>query len=301
MTALLHLIGPDASADNRRQLAAVWQRGEPVVCLGPPAAELAHLPVQTAGGGWRAAVPLWRWGGKAARRLAHHLAAAIATAQAVHAWSPLAAAIAVAGGANTWQHVDTNDTPQRGASAIVGAECIRQRLIGSGWDASRVVVQSPRWPAAPAAPRRGGRLIVAPAAVTNVSGHRYACWALAVLRQMDGMQDLRLVIGDRGPHTTTLRAFADSTGEGAAVEMSDQPPAALIAAADLVLICNERDGGLGELNAALAMGRPMVCVATPAARELAGGAADFVPPRSPRQLAAAMLRRLEGAARPSAG
>lgn len=139
------------------------------------------------------------------------------------------------------------------------------------------------------------RLIVAPCDITRDGGHKPACWAFAILRQV--RDDLRLLLPGRTTRGRGVLSFAQSTGHGCEIFFTQDriPPQDCLAAADLAVFLPTRDADVYSLATAMAAGLPIVASATSDIAETAPHeqAALLTPPGDPRSAAAAILRLLE--------
>lgn len=312
MAGILHIIDAETSTNALCQLAALLERGDCVISVGP-----TTIP------GWLA-IP--------ARRVRKPLGLATLAGwtagelgnetQAVHAWSLPAAQTGEAIARRTdcallihLPHFPPTGELDRLAMLISSPRVLltvptrdcRSRLEAAGIDASRVHVL----PAASTAIQ--GRdalrervrtalglgdeqqLILAPGSLMRQAGHKYACWVFAVLREV--RDDLRLLIPGDGPAMRSLRYFVSTLGYDKEIFMpADRlSPQEALAAADLAAFLPLGDCPLVSLAAVLAAGLPTVAWATADVRELTGEgqAAVLCPVNSVRAASAAMLRMLQ--------
>ena len=109
-----------------------------------------------------------------------------------------------------------------------------------------------------------------------------------------------LIVPGGGPNEANVRTFAATTGfddeqifSGERLGLSE-----VFAAADLVLLPADRDGGVAPLARAMAAGRPIVATRTPDVAETApdGRAARLVECGNPRQMSSALSGLIDDAA-----
>lgn len=140
--------------------------------------------------------------------------------------------------------------------------------------------------------------------VANKRPHKRLEVAIAAFAEL-AREDpaLRLVlVGDRTPHLTTLRALAARLGVADRIDdvvgLSDEALAACYASAEAVLVTSQAEGfGLVPLEA-MAAGAPVVAARHPTTCEVVGDAAELVPPEDPAAMAAIVRRwRTDPAAR----
>ncbi len=137
-------------------------------------------------------------------------------------------------------------------------------------------------------------------AVATKRPHKRLEVAIAALAQLAATDPaLRLVlVGERTPHLTVLRALAQRLGVAHRVDeeagLSDEALAARYAGAEAVLVCSQAEGfGMVPLEA-MAAGAPVVAARHAATDEVVGAAAALVPPDDADAMAA-VVRRWRGA------
>ncbi len=296
------------------QLSLLIEPGERIASLGPPpqdwATPTAVLPVHA---------PLGQ-----PRLCGRQLAALAGPGTILHAWSHAAA---LAGDAISKQRkaglIWSLAQPPRGQSlrdatrlAQSDETCLtvptiacRQYLLNAGASEDSIRLLPPDAVPIDQRPTRRSRtramlgledrhrLIVAPGDITRDGGHKPACWAFAILRQV--RNDLRLLLPGRTTSGHGVLSFAQSTGHGCDVFFTQGriPPQDCLAAADLAVFCPIRDADVYSLAAAMAAGLPIVASATSDIAETAPHeqAAMLTQPADPRSAAAAILRLLEDA------
>jgi glycosyltransferase involved in cell wall biosynthesis len=310
MRKVVHLIGEDTPADLLEQMRLLARDGEAVVSIGHPPpgcrkkeARIVHAPFGNPG--------------LAAMRLPEF----VRSAGLLHAWGGgdsadlcgcdgrrLALSLSFAPDHRT---VDALVARMRAGelALTVPTEAGRQKFLAAGAPATRIFVLPP---AAPRAERNGEArqrirrelgvrddhvLLVAPGELTRYSGHKFAPWAHAILRQV--RPDLRLLIPGRGPAAGPVRFYVGTTGLSEDVLLADgrYASAESLAAADLAVFFHERDCGSADAAFAMAAGLPVVASRTPDLMEILGhGSAEsavFVAPDQPREQAAGVLRLLD--------
>jgi glycosyltransferase involved in cell wall biosynthesis len=311
MTKVVHLIDASTPQDMLEQIRLLAGQPDEIVSIGPPPAwplgrpaKAVHCPMGSPA--------------LAAKRLPP----AVAAAEVVHAWSAPAASAAVSAQLRRRPVFSLSCLPEgplRGrlidwarageVFVTVPTEASRRELIGAGVPQWGVKVLPPA--AGPIADAAAGRskvraelgvgdghvLLVAPGEMTRGSGHKYAPWVHAVLRQV--RPDLRLVVPGTGPDEEHVRYYAGTTGLDSEVFLTEGRywPRETLAAADLAVFFHERDCGAGALAAAMAAGLPIVASRTPDVVECTGDgeAAVLVDPGSPREGSAGVLRVLDDA------
>ncbi|MCJ7544759.1 MAG: glycosyltransferase [Phycisphaerae bacterium] len=312
MAGVLHIIDAETATDALRQLAAVVAPDDQVVSVGPVDVPREFtVPVQ------RIHRPL---GSAAVEGLAAR--APVGQVQLVQAWSVAAAqageAIARRKGCEMVVHLPHFPPLRRldclavlaswgNVAVTVPTEACRGRLVAEGLSASIVHVLPPASAAIqdrPALRTRTRRalgvsdehhLMVAPGALTQQAGHKYACWVFAVLREI--RSDVRLLVPGEGPARPSVQYFASTLGYDREIHM----PAGRIgladalAAADVVVSLPTGDDPGVSLAAALVAGLPVVAWATADVQELTGGsrAAALSPVGDVRGASAESLRLLD--------
>lgn len=311
MAGMLHIIDAEVSTDSLRQLAAVVLPDDLIVSVGPvdapgdlslPATRI-HRPLGSAA---------------LAGVLAPPLGAAV---RGVQAWSIPAGqageSIARRQGCGLVIHLPHFPPTNRlnrlamlvssGCMAAVPTEACRRRLLAEGLSASAVGVLPPaaatmRQREALRAETRQAlgvadahRLVVAPGPLMREAGHKYACWAFAVLRQI--RDDLRLLIPGIGPAEPTVRNFAATLGYDREIFMTSERLGlqAALAAADIMVFLPTGDCPVVSLAAGLAAGLPAVVWGTPDMRELTdeGRASEVYAVGDVRSASAALLRLVD--------
>jgi glycosyltransferase involved in cell wall biosynthesis len=311
MSGALHLIDDQTETDAMHQLSAVIGPGDRVAAIGPMTLPAWwSLPVR------RLRKPL----GLAA--LAGQVATDVAGgAELVHAWSIPAAqageAIARNSGCPAILHLPHFPAPDCLDRLVmlaswgklrltVPTEACRRRLCEAGIDGSVMYVLPPvaavvdRRDERRAGVRRAlglteeQRLIVAPGRLTRAAGHKYACWVLAVLRQI--LDGVRLLIPGDGPVRSSVHYFASTLGYDREIFLAAErfTLQEALAAADLAVFFACGDCGLGALASALAV-LPVVALATADVEEMTGGgqAAMLCPVGDVRAASAAVLRLIQ--------
>lgn len=141
-------------------------------------------------------------------------------------------------------------------------------------------------------------LLVAPAEMIRMAGHRWAVWTFVVLRRMNVPARLLLPCG--GPHESSIRALSVATGESHATWIA--PPGVSVddalAAADVAILLPEVDGVLPTLTRAMGAGCAIVASDLPGMRELTGegAAALLAPPCNPTHNSRCTLELVESPA-----
>jgi glycosyltransferase involved in cell wall biosynthesis len=311
MTKVVHLIDAATPQDLLEQIRLLAGREDAIVSVGPPPIWPLGRPVKTVH------CPM----GSAALA-AKRLPAVVASADVVHAWSAFAASAAVAAEVLRRPALSISCLPA-GAELrrlvewaqcgevlfTVPTEAARRQFAGSGAPELSVRVLPPAAEpiddAAALRPKVRAELgvadnqvlMVAPGEMRRGSGHKYAPWVHAILRQV--RPDLRLVLPGTGPDEEHVRYYAGTTGLDSEVFLTEgrNPAREALAAADLAIFFHERDCGVGALVAAMAAGLPIVASRTPDVVECSGDgeAALLVDPGSPREGSAGVLRVLDNA------
>lgn len=207
----------------------------------------------------------------------------------------------------------------RAVRIIVPTEVAKTALLWAGIDDSAVSVLAPpaaSYDQADVADRRrrlraamgigpDQRLLVAPAEMMPGAGHKYACWAHAIVRQI--VADVLLLMPCDGPSGERVRYFAGTTGYDDEIFFREDCPAEFagpdgrlaridaLAAADVVLFLGQRDTGLSALAEAMSAGRAIAASNTPDTAECvpAGQAGLLSPACDPRAAAANVLKLVE--------
>lgn len=306
MPKVLHLIDAQTPADLLDQLSLLAGPRDQIVSLGPPPSGQFALPVRIVH-----SPPLAVWRSPLKGTGGYNL---------VHAWSPRAAKL---GQGLAQRHgcflvaslhclaslPDMEKMVEFAAgmeAVIVPTQCARQAAIALGAPQDRVYVLPPPARASkdPSARQRvreslgismQDTLLAAPGELVRDSGHKYAPWAHAILRQI--RPDIRLIIPGRGPNLERVRFFVGTTGYGSEVFLTEGrlDEAEVLAASDMALYFPVCDGGVGSLAGAMAAGLPIAASNTPDAAEMAadGRTALLVKPQDPREASAAVLKLLE--------
>jgi len=317
MPSVVHLIDRNAPGDLLDRLQLLAGPEDRVLSVGsPPRWAPCSLPIKAVHRPLGPAELAVRW------LLPHARGAKI-----VHAWSGSAARAGAAlaermGARLVWslptaprpeEFDETLQAAQAGApvaTLVVPTESSRASLEQAGVPGGAVAVVPPSGQAIEdrsarrAQTRRalgvgeGERVLLALGEMIRPMGHKYVSWAHAIARQV--VPVLLLVMPGGGPNERHVEFFAHTTGyddqlflTGDRFERAD-----LLAAADLAALFCERDCGASALAGAMAAGLPLAASNTPDVAELAPheSAALLVPPASPRDAAAALLRLLEDGA-----
>ncbi len=143
----------------------------------------------------------------------------------------------------------------------------------------------------------GDIVLAVPPAVTATSGHYFAFWATDILHVAEFPVKLvlpadPLAAKSSGPYRELVR-FASQCGSGDCLMPAELSGAEVAAIGDVLLLGDEQELSAFQAAQALSVGKPIVATDTPSARALLGDAALFVPGRSPRALAQALLRLIE--------
>jgi len=138
-------------------------------------------------------------------------------------------------------------------------------------------------------------LMLAPAAMIRPAGHVYAAWAHAIVSHIH--DHVRLALPGTGPAERRIRSFVRKTRFEQRTLLTGWRfgPHELMAAADLAVFLHEQDCGVGALAAAMAAGLPIIASCTAEVRDCVGHEREalLVPPRRPKEHAAAVLRLID--------
>lgn len=316
MTEIIHLIDQTTSGDLLDQLQLLAGENEPIFSIGPaPDYSEFTRPVKEVHAPLGLATPT-----------AHRIEKLISSARLIHAWSPKAAAVAeiLAQSPGRRAIYSLSHRPakkaigffrklvKRGFAFVVPTQTAVNTLAKVG--ITRQVYLLP-----PAAELLDGedrltrrkrarellgiqdhqKLLVTPMEMTRGSGHSYASWTHAIIRQM--LPDILLAMPVSGPTRKRVHFFARTTGyndelfepEKFASHRLTRRDA--LAAADIALLLSERDCGVSALAAALSAGLPMAISDCPEMAEWATDekAALCCPPETPRASSAALLKLIE--------
>ena len=311
MGPILHLIDAETPLDMRNQLAALAGEDDRIVSIGPPPADedrlnvqRVHVPV-----GMPAPARLWlhRVGGRpelvhAWSDRAHQAGAALAAKHAC----PLVRSLPVAP-PPTGVLVSYNVSVEGRTVWTVPTEAARQKILARGLPPERVGVLPPaaEAPDQPAQRRQRMResleigpdalVILAGGEMIRPAGHKIAGWVHGILRYVH--DDLPLVFPDGGPIRESVFYFSRGAGFGDDIHgpwpPSERPDS--LAAADVAMICPQRDCGTTHLAEALAAGLPTVIFPTPDLTECGGQAVLAAKEATPRSAAQAVLKLMEDA------
>lgn len=302
MQGILHMVDRETPMELQRQLNLLADAGEPIVSLGP--------------------APDWLAQRREVRALSRPLGVGQAVlwprrpvrpeARVVHWWTdrhlserlcPGAARIVLSLAALPAKPLPYHSRIQ----LTVPTPASARDLVRRGMPATHVGVLPPA--AAPAAcdgdarqrVRRelglgeGDFLLLGMGDIVRPAGLQYASWAHAILRQLHDR--VRLLIPGHGSYEAHLRYFVGTTGYAQETLFTGErfPLESCVAAADAGLFLADCDCGVGRLVQAMAGGLPIVASATPDIAWCApdNEAALLVPPRSPRQAAAGVLRLMD--------
>ncbi len=137
----------------------------------------------------------------------------------------------------------------------------------------------------------GDIVIVAAGRVHRQSGHRFAVWAVSILKIAD--LPVCLIIQDTGRGARDVAEFAGMTGfaEQIILAGAEWPISDLLAAADIALFLDPDDPPSSAMPARL----PIVAADTPTARNRPANGKNvlLVRPDRPRQIAQALLKIIE--------
>ncbi len=312
MNAVLHVVDARTSRDMLEQLALLCRPGDRVVSLGPPppraALERAEIvrPMPFA-----AAVTAWR---------RPEMTRGVS---AVHVWSLSTAAFACDLAKHAGCHCiislphlpDTRSLERLAQYCACGqatltfptASAAKRAEATANIPASSLAVLPPACAAQPVtdaariAARRAlnipdGDIVLAnPQEMLPGAGHKYAMWVHGILLHMEISATLLLPGG--GPHEPRLRYFLKTAGFPAKVRMTgyEVPAADCVAAADIALLLDEKECGVGSLASIMAAGVPVVASSTPDNTELTqnGDLVLLARPKVPQEASAAVLKLLD--------
>jgi len=321
MPKVLHIVDADTSQDSLDQLALLAGGSDRIVSVGrPPEYDQFPLLIQAV----HCPLGLGQLGGWSIRGLAGQ-------ADIIHTWSRKSALAGRSLRVLTGKPVVLSwpSLPERkdmalltrlagrwGIVLIVPTEIAQTALGWAGAEKKSVHVLPPA--AAAIEPERQVKrrreirealglsdnqfLLVAPAEMRAGAGHKYACWAHAIVRQI--IDGVCLFMPSDGPNRQRVSFFAATTGYDEEIlyreHLDQEREQALrkldaLAAADAAVFFGERDTGLSALVEAMAAGVAIAASNTPDVAECApaGEVALLSPCCDPRSASADVLRLVE--------
>lgn len=302
MQNVIHIVDCDTPPDMQRQLDLLAAQGEMIVSFGPPPEYLAsRRQICVLGRPLKFGPAIFLTAGSKIPpcRTVHFWSEQFVTPELAGADAKIVLSLPASGRRNFPYH-------RRILLTVPTAAAVRE-LILRGTPATHVSLLPPAGvPIADKAQRRQSVreglhlkaddfLLLAVGPMIRPAGHKYACWAHAILREAHG--NLRLLVPGTGRYESHVRYFAAGTGyKDETFFTGDKLPLEdCLAAADAAFFLCERDCGISQLVAAMAAGLPIVASNTPdvACCIENGQSGLLVPPLSPRLASAAMLRIID--------